>query len=189
MTLTAPIENTPDGWSARAQLPTEAEACGWTEESQTARLAKVTAALAPEHNEGLLDYGCGTGRLAAFVAYSEAIYIGFDWAPGMIARARSEHPFNHFQDWEPLGSFDLVACVGCFNLPGAKQDTWHTVRRLWERTRRALVVSLYAGTDERCLIYTEAECDRFARGESFYSTVERWRPNDILLTLHRRCPW
>jgi hypothetical protein len=103
----------------------------------------------------------------------------------MVVRAAREHPGHHFQTFEPLGRVDLTAVVGTFNLPGDKQLTWAALRRLWDATGRALAVSLYAGKDDRCLIYTENECERFASSEAFYWHVERWRPNDLLMVLQR----
>lgn len=194
--------NTPEAWSLRARAGrTPAEACGWSEESQGARFAKIVDALAPRPAESLLDFGCGTGHLARHLS-PEIDYLGYDTAHGMVARASQEHPGRRFQVWEPTSlNFDLVVVCGALNLPGnwCHERTWATLRRLWDGTRRCLAASLYAGTDERCLIYTEAELERFAASESFQWRVERWRPNDLLLVLDRsprkrvssfkRCSW
>lgn len=186
--VTAAPENTPAAWSARARgAKTSAEACGWTEESQTLRFAKIVDALQPRTGERLLDFGCGDGELSRWLA-EDVDYLGFDTADGMIQRAALEHPSRAFQTWEPTPiAFDIVVVCGTLNLPGGwcRERTWATLRRLWDGTRRCLAASLYAGDDERCLIYTEAECGRFAASESFRWRVERWRPNDLLLVLDR----
>jgi predicted TPR repeat methyltransferase len=183
--VTAEVLNTPDAWTLRAQQePTSWAAAGWTEAGQRERFLAVLGALKPREGESLLDFGCGTGALAELLPRN-VDYIGFDSSLGMIQRAQREHPGRRFQTWEPGGLFDLVACVGPFNLPGSKLGTWAALRRFWDRTGRALAVSLYAGTDERCLIYTLEECERFAAGEAYHRRVERWRHNDILMVLER----
>lgn len=183
MILTS-TENTPEAWSARAEHPEPWTACGWTYDGQQDRLDAVLDELEPQPGDTLLDWGCGTGALADLVA-PRVDYIGFDSAVGMVERARREHPGRRFQTWEPRGEFDLVACIGPFNLPDrwSKQHTWHQLRLLWERTGRMLVASLYAGQDPACLSYTLAECERFARGMSYYSRAVQWRHNDILVVL------
>jgi SAM-dependent methyltransferase len=180
----AVVENTPDAWSARAQERDPWSAAGWTRNGQLERMLRVVAELDPAGGESILDYGCGTGELARHLA-ADVDYVGYDWAPGMIARARVEHPDNVFMVVEPNRSFDLVAAIGPFNLPGDKLLSWAAIRRLWDNTRRALAVSLYAGTDERCLTYSDEEVSRFASSESYYWTVERWRHNDLLMVLRR----
>ena len=183
MVLTS-TENTPEEWSARAEHPEPWTACGWTYDGQQDRLDAALDELDPQPGDRLLDWGCGTGELSALVAAGVG-YVGFDSALGMVERARRDHPNRRFQQWEPQGEFDLVACVGPFNLPGhwSKEATWHTLRRLWERTRRMLVASLYAGADPSCLSYTLEECERFAHAQSYYSRAHQWRHNDILVVL------
>jgi predicted TPR repeat methyltransferase len=179
------VVNTAAAWSERAEtLATPHEACGWTATSQADRMRKVVSALNPQPGDSLLDFGCGTGELARYID-GDVGYIGYDSAQGMVIRAAREHPDHHFQMSEPLGQVDLVAVVGTFNLPGDKLLTWAALRRLWDATGRTLAASLYAGGDERCLVYTEAECVRFASGEAYHWHVERWRHNDLLIVLDR----
>lgn len=184
--MTETVANTRESWSERASAPSSWEAAGWTKESQSDRFDAVLAALDPQPGEVLLDYGCGTGFFNVWMPEG-VIYVGYDQAPGMITRARADHPDVTFRDQEPLGFVDCVAAVGPFNLPDcwSKQHTWHTIRHLFEKTKRTLVVSLYGGTDERCLVYTEDEISNAVGGESAYNSVERWRHNDILLTLQK----
>lgn len=184
--ITAP-ENTPAAWSTRASLyDTPWDACGWSRAGQLERFRVVLDALEPRPGERFLDWGCGTGELSEYVA-ATVDYVGFDYADGMVERARREHPDRRFQTWEPLGRFGIVACVGPFNLPDkwSKLSTWHMLRRLFERTDRRLAASLYAGLDESCLSYTLTECRRFARAEGSRSRATKWRHNDILVVLER----
>jgi cyclopropane fatty-acyl-phospholipid synthase-like methyltransferase len=187
VTILDQTNNTPEAWSARADVAaTPHEACGWSERGQCDRLRAVVAALDPQPGDSLLDWGSGTGEFCRYLP-ADVGYVGFDFAEGMVIRAAREHPDHHFQAWEPMHAFDLVAAVGPFNLPEnwSKQMTFATLRRLWDRTGRTLCVSLYAGQDERCLIYTEEECERFGSGESYRWNLDRWRPNDLILTLDR----
>lgn len=182
------LPNTPEAWSAKAAVETsEWAACGWSHDGQTARHAAVVTALAPEKGDRLLDFGCGTGALSGWIP-GDVEYVGYDSATGMVVRAAREHPGRVFQAWQPTGVFDLVACVGCFNLPHnwSKERTWHTLRHLWDVTAcRALAVSLYAGADERCLRYTADEAAACGRLLAFDTRVARIRANDLLLTVRR----
>lgn len=178
--------NTPSAWSERARAFTDPwTACGWSEASQKARFAEVLAAVKPRPGERLLDVGCGTGEFSEWLP-AAVTYVGFDTAPGMIHRAAREHPGRVFQSWEPSQSFDVTVVIGAFNLPvaGGKEAVFHVLRHRWERTRRAMAVSLYAGDDERCLCYSEADCAPLL-GESWRSSVRRWRRNDLLLVLEK----
>lgn len=187
--IEAPV-NTPEAWSVRAATIDDSwAACGWSQEGQRERFEAVLWALDPKPGESLLDFGCGTGDLCELLADS-VYYVGFDSAPGMIERARVEHGADErlFLIEHPARLFDLVACVGPFNLPDgwSKQMTWHTLRHLWDTTGcRTLAVSLYAGDDECCLQYTEVEARVCGRQLGYDVTVERIRMNDLLMVARR----
>jgi SAM-dependent methyltransferase len=182
--------NTPTAWSERARLvPEPWLACGWSEEGQRVRLEAVADALDAQRCERLLDFGCGTGELCTLIP-GDVLYVGFDSAPGMVTRARRDHAAAHrtFTAYHPTGRFDVVACVGPFNLIDhwSKERTWHAVRHLWDTTGcRALALSLYAGWDDRCLVYSEDECDGYGRSLSHDVKIERIRDNDLLMVARR----
>jgi SAM-dependent methyltransferase len=178
------IANTPEAWSERATLPEPHEAALWSHAGQMSRFAVVVDALQPQRGERLLDYGCGTGALADELP-PDIGYVGYDPAPGMIGRAQADHPSRTFTTKKPTEKFTLTCCIGPFNLPDrwSKPDTWIAVRRLWRHTTRALAVCLYAGADTDCLIYTEEELRTFAATLNASCTIERHRPNDLLLVL------
>lgn len=189
MTVVAEPVNTPGAWSERAKLPEPWAACGWSQRGQEDRLALVAGILGARDGDSLLDWGCGCGELVRYLN-AAVKYVGFDWADGMIRRARVDHPGPQisFQVFEPTSiDFDLIACVGPFNLPDnwSKDRTWQTARRLWDGCRRTMAVSLYAGDDDRCLIYTEDEVSKQLGGLSWQSSVVRWRPNDLLAVVRR----
>jgi trans-aconitate methyltransferase len=48
--------------------------------------------LDPRPGERVVDLGCGTGHLTARIAARGAAVTGLDADPGMLARARAEHP-------------------------------------------------------------------------------------------------
>lgn len=191
--LTDGLVNTPEAWSARAETAaTSHEAAGWSQHGQAARFDAVREFLRMRLAEQLLDHGCGTGLFSTLVPEYVG-YIGYDPAPGMIRRARREHagPNRSFQTWLPTArTIEHIVCIGCFNLPGGwgKENTWHALRHLWDTyTPRTLIASLYAGTDERCLIYNVDEARREARNLGYYvDVVDDYLPNDLLLAVHRR---
>lgn len=187
--IEAPV-NTPEAWSLRAETIAEPwEACGWSRGGQLVRHSCVVRALEPLPGECLLDYGCGTGELSMLIA-GDVDYVGFDSAVGMVERAREQHalPGRAFVSTLPRGRFDVVACVGCFNLADGwdKQRTWHTLRHLWETTGcRAIAVSLYAGDDENCLRYECGEIRACGQQLAHDVRVERILPNDLLMVVRR----
>jgi SAM-dependent methyltransferase len=178
------IANTPEAWTERAALDDRLEAVMWTHDGQVGRFLAVLHALAPKHGETLLDYGCGTGELSEFT-HPRTPYTGVDWSRGMIARARLEHPGKRFSIYLGPETFDLVACVGTFNLPGSLAQTWDDLAELWGRTRRSLAACLYAGDDQNCLRYTQSQVLRFAEQHASDFSVNKHRPNDILLVMNR----
>lgn len=188
MSVLADLANTPEAWSARAEQETTSwAASGQTEDGQRERHEAVLAAVAPRAGDRLLDFGCGTGAFAELLP-PDVKYLGCDWAAGMVARARREHPSRAFAVAPPATRFDLVVCIGPFNLPDgwSKQRTFHTIRHLWDTTGcRTLAASLYSGRDENCLIYTGGELDDLGRQLTYDSSVTRIRHNDLLLVAHR----
>jgi SAM-dependent methyltransferase len=180
------IPNSPEAWSERAELaPTAWEAALWSQKGQSDRFHSVIHATKPEQGETLLDYGCGPGALCALLpGYVQ--YLGYDWATGMLALAERDYPYHSFTGIEPHGPFDIVVCVGPFNLTNnwSKEKTWEKLSSLWTRTRRVLAVCLYAGDDEDCLIYDSDELWHF--GASLGVTrVTKHLHNDLLLVVKR----
>lgn len=188
MAATETPVNTPEAWSVRATMFERPwQAARWSEHGQRERHALVVDALQPRPGDRLLDYGCGTGALTGHLP-AGVVYVGFDWADGMIDRAREDHSGYTFTAVEPTGRFDLVAVVGTFNLSHrwSKQRTFHTLRHLWDATGcRTLAASLYAGTDDRCLIYTVEELEACGRSLTWDARAVRIRHNDLLLVARR----
>jgi hypothetical protein len=182
-------ENTPAAWTRRAQDAADPwTACGWSQRSQAARFAKIIAELDPSPGESLLDFGCGTGDLFDHLAPGVR-YLGFDWSLGMVARARKSHPFGEFTSMLRDGdTWDLVVCCGPFNLADnwSKAQTWALMRMLWARTKSAMAVSLYYGSDPACIRYPVSEVASTVAVLSDKFTLERgYLSNDLMVVLRR----
>lgn len=183
-TLSGEMVNTPEAWSERASLASSWDAAGWTRDGQRDRFDAVAAHLA--ETGSLLDFGCGTGAFSDW-CFPQVAYHGYDWAPGMLDRARREHPGKVFVDSIDGLEFDMVVAIGPFNLPGSVMRTKVDLQRLWASTRSLLAVSLYRGGDERCLSYTLDDCADIVdlcRAGSFLVDGS-YRANDLLLVMWR----
>lgn len=67
-------------------------------------------AAAPHVNGRVLDYGCGSGALAATVPAAD--YVGYDVDAASLQSARALHPSHSFVDAPPTGqSFDRVVSL------------------------------------------------------------------------------
>ncbi len=69
--------------------------------------------LRPQAGESIVDFGCGTGDLAARIAESGAVVLGVDISPEMVVRARKKHPHISFErgdgtSWRSPQPFDAV---------------------------------------------------------------------------------
>jgi hypothetical protein len=133
----------------------------------------------------LLDFGCGLGDFSSWVPQVE--YVGYDWAPGMVERAQKEHGSKRrrFTNEMPEGRFDVVVCIGPFNLPGSFEETWETLGKLWSRSKYCLAVCLYYGNDPSCLSYSPSCVASFADSKAEFWTLEKHRHNDLLMVLRR----
>lgn len=90
-------------------------------QGRVAWLARRLAALgcAPR---SILDFGCGTGTGAPFLArqFSPATVLGIDISGGSIATARKLHgttglAFRVTSEYQPAGEMDLAFCNGVFH--------------------------------------------------------------------------
>lgn len=188
MTVLVDITNTPHAWTRRAAARTSWEAAGWSARGQARRFTAVMRHLHPRLADGdrVLDFGCGTGALCDWLP-DTVEYLAHDWAEGMRARVSADHPRALvLADITGIVADHTVA-VGTFNLPGSVMRTQAELQKLWERTRKTLVASLYRGTDTRCLSYTAAELAEVAAscGCQRFAIDGLWLDNDLLLVMHR----
>jgi SAM-dependent methyltransferase len=182
------VENTPVAWSRRAASAASShKAAGWTERGQAQRFLAVLRHLDLRAGQDLLDYGCGTGRFSTFLPLGIG-YFGYDTAPGMLERAKAEHPDGSYL--AELGAgwiYDHIVCVGPFNLPGSREETWEILSGLWEQhLPSTLIASLYDGKDERCLTYDPDWALSLARSLSQKYVIDRsYLGNDVLMVVKR----
>jgi SAM-dependent methyltransferase len=91
-----------------------------SEESQRLRFAQLTRVIdaAPGERFSLLDFGCGYGALAGFLAERwEAAYTGYDLSPAMLEAARAAYPAARFTaDAGALAPVDYVVASGVFSV-------------------------------------------------------------------------
>jgi SAM-dependent methyltransferase len=133
--------------------------------SQMARYA-VLAQIADLRGVSVLDFGCGTGHLAAYLK-EQAIdcrYTGVDIVEEFFPYARAKHPAHRFGLWEDFAgeSFDYVFVSGVFNNRVDDNDgffrTW--AERLFARARKGLafnLMSTYVDFQDAGLWYAQPE--------------------------------
>ncbi len=108
----------------------------------------------------ILDYGCGYGRAAAALAAAGWRAVGVDFAAGMIARGRREHPgldLRHIEGLplaEPDGAFDaaiLFAVLTCIPTDADQRALVAELRRLIRPGGLLYVSDYLLQTDARYL--------------------------------------
>jgi SAM-dependent methyltransferase len=162
--------------------------CG-SPESHERRL-KALLRLPIEEGDTLLEFGCGTGRLADFVPCSVR-YEGVDWSRGVITLARQRRPDGAFHCGSvgDLTPHDWVVASGPFNYAKgwSKSYTAEAVSVMWAASRRGIALTvlcvpadgrLHYSTDE--LISFLATCDW-----SHLELDRSYLPNDICLRAWR----
>ena len=163
----------------------EPQAPGWkildwaSEEAQVKRFETLVKHLRGKagglpRNMSLLDVGCGTADLLAYLENEipDARYTGVDLLEKIIHEARRRHPnatllqadiFNE-SVFEPQ-SFDVVFCSGVFNLELGNNVEFLTraLPTLWTLARHKVVVNML-----------------HARAEKKYPTCHYYEPEDVV---------
>lgn len=117
---------------------------GWTTDPRNiADAERLVAALRSEEPEArsVLDYGCGTGRLAAW--FDRRVYVGYDPSPAMLAVARRAYPQHRFvqalRTWQEA---DAVICNSVVQY--LEDDAWReTLRDIAERSVYVSMIETY----------------------------------------------
>jgi SAM-dependent methyltransferase len=115
--------------------------------SQEARYA-VLCRIAELGGSHVLDWGCGTGHLASWLADQgiDCRYTGVDIVPDFLELARAKHPQHRFGTMEDFDGerFDWAIVSGVFNNKMDDNPAFfrHHVRELWARCDRGLAFNL-----------------------------------------------
>lgn len=142
----------------------------WTDrQTQELRMAILTE-IGDLRSAKVLDFGCGTGHLLAFMQRHLAFtgeYVGYDLSAEMIATAQKKFPGARFEQRDILAEgvpedFDFVLISGVFN--NRIGDNWglmtSILRCLFPHTRKGLAfnaLSTYVDFFDPGLFYVSPE--------------------------------
>lgn len=102
-------------------------------------LLHAFAELARESDGPVIDAGCGSGRVARFLADQQLDVLGIDVAPGMIQAARTAHPDLRFHVAEltriPADDSSLAGIAYWYSIITTPPDGLHPI---WTELDRAL---------------------------------------------------
>jgi SAM-dependent methyltransferase len=154
-------ENTPESWAtlARPSNPDFVAADWGSARSQEARL-KAALELPIAAGDTVLDFACGTGRLADFLP-DGVTYEGLDWSAEMVELARSRRPDHAFRvgSSDDISPADWIIASGPFNYAHSwsKEDTFEVLRRMWRLSARGIAATLFTADESDRLRYGPAE--------------------------------
>lgn len=143
-TVASPSPSEP--WSAYTREAARSLHRAWTTEpaniADARRLARACWTACA--NGDVLDYGCGTGRLAPFFSSPRYGYAGFDRSEAMLAVAREMYPDAAFVSELPCRPVDLVVCNSVVQYQA--DDTIDAVLdEVCGLARHAVVIETYDG--------------------------------------------
>lgn len=162
--------------------------CG-SPESHERRLRELLR-LPIEEGESLLEFGCGTGRLADFVP-RRVRYEGLDWSQEVIALARDRRPHGAFRCGSvgDLTPHDWVVASGPFNYAKgwSKSQTAEAISAMWDASRCGVAVTVMCTPAEGRLHYSGDELISFlaACDWSHLELDRSYLPNDMCLRAWR----
>ncbi len=184
-------ESSPQAWDSYASKggPDYLIADCGSHESHELRL-RALLRLPIGEADTLLEFGCGTGRLADLVRPSVR-YEGLDWSQEVITLAQHRRPHGEFR-WgsvDDLTPHDWVVASGPFNYARgwSKSQTAEAVRAMWDASRRGIALTvlqipvdgrLHYGGDE--LLSFLSACDW-----SHAELDRSYLPNDMCLRAWR----
>lgn len=146
-----------------------------------------------DHDARIVDVGCGYGRVAAVLADSGyADVTGVDFAPGLIDRARAEHPGIRFDVQTDPPSLDfgdasvdavtLFAVLTCIPDDDAQRAAVAEIRRVLRPGGLLYVSDLCLQPDDRNLARYQEFASRYGR----YGVFET---GDGAICRHHRLDW
>jgi len=162
--------------------------CGSPETHE--RRLRALLQLPIKEGDTLLEFGCGTGRLADFVP-RDVRYEGLDWSREVLTLARRRRPHGAFRSGSvaDLTPHDWVVASGPFNYAEgwSKNQTAEAISAMWDASMRGIGLTvlrtpadgrLNYGGDE--LISYLAACDW-----SHLELDRSYLPNDMCLRAWR----
>jgi SAM-dependent methyltransferase len=162
--------------------------CGSAESHE--RRLKALLRLPIEGGDTLLEFGCGTGRLADFVP-SSVRYEGVDWSREIITLARRRRPHGTFRCGSivDLTPHDWVVASGPFNYANgwSRSQTAEAVSVMWDSSTRGIALTVLRVPANGRLHYGGGELISFlARRDWSHLELDRsYLPNDICLRAWR----
>jgi SAM-dependent methyltransferase len=94
-------------------------AAQWSSRESQERRFRNLMRVGPIEGARLLDFGCGTGHLATYLAQAgiDVSYTGVDIVPELLETARAKHPRHRFGELAKFAGerFDYVLVSGVFN--------------------------------------------------------------------------
>lgn len=183
--------NSPEVWDARANRDvSDHVAADWgSAASQEKRFAAILN-LPLVAGDTLIDFGCGTGRLADFIPPGVA-YEGIDWSSAIIDEATRRRPSCSFRvgSVEELHPADWVIACGPFNIADgwSRSQTRNAVRSMWQKSRKGIAVSLMRSPSPERLHYRADEVVEYLE-DCDWSALELDRsylPNDLCMRAWR----
>lgn len=175
------VSNAPGAWTVRARTAeTSWEAALWSETGQRVRFKAALKHLDMHAGDSLLDFGCGTGALSELIP-AGVEYLGVDSSPGMLQRARREHPTREFDYRLPYSQFTHTAAIGVWNL-ASWEEAVDGIYVLWGMTTKIMVASIH-----RELASPAQIAERFSEhGAMLKMLVDcSYKGNDSMLILRR----
>lgn len=173
----------------------------WGSRESQGRRFDVLTSIAPLSGSRILDVGCGTGDLYAWLQNRnvEVTYTGLDITPGMVDTARKRFPEATFHrasvlEWTPSETqpYDYVLASGIFYLRSVEPVAFlrQAVTRMYALARKGIAfnsLSTWASTTEADEFHADPlEVAAFCRTLSPRLTLRHdYHPRDFAILLHR----
>ena len=146
------------------------EGVQWSDRQTQERRMEILAQIGNLSSAKILDFGCGTGELLAFLKKTREFkgeYVGYDISNSMISRAKHKFPRHRFECRDVFtdgvtGFFDYILISGVFN--NLVDNNWGLMTELlsllFDRTKIGLAfnaLSTYVDYRDANLFYVKPE--------------------------------
>lgn len=141
--------------------------------------ARLVDAMA-DRGSRILDAGCGTGRVAAYLAAHGHEVLGIDLDPTLVTAGREQHPGLPLLELDllavtpALGSFDLVVSAGnvlVYLEPGTEREVLAALASVLRPGGRAV----FGFATDRAWSVADLDADASAVGWSFEARYATWQ--------------